>query len=335
MHRSVLQRTCSRSSELTNAQFLTSSEFDSPGCLMRQIPNFHGLRAFETAARLGSFLLASEELHLTPSAISHQIRGLEAHFGRPLFVRHNRQVELTMEGQRLFTKIAGAFDAIEAACAELAPKSAKSQRLALHCAPSFASKWLGPRLPSFIRKHPSINIHVSASADPVDFARQEELDLAISYGKPLVARGVIAEPLGTEIISALATPRVSSKYDLTKSSNPKGLVLIDSAVSPVRWADWFALNGLPPPKAAQRPSFDRGALSVSAAAQGLGFALESTRFAEDELRSGKLVRAGGGSLRDIPREVHFLCYRAVQSEFPKVLAFRRWLLDAIEEREPM
>jgi LysR family glycine cleavage system transcriptional activator len=302
---------------------------------MRQIPNFHGLRAFEAAARLGSFLLASEELHLTPSAISHQIRGLEGHFGRPLFVRHNRQVELTMEGQRLFTEIAGAFDAIEAACAELAPKSAKSLRLSLHCAPSFASKWLGPRLTSFIRKHPSINIHVSASADPVDFARQEELDLAIAYGKPLLARGVIAEPLGTEIISALAAPSVASKYDLTKSSNPKGLVLIDSAVSPVRWADWFALNGFPAPKGAQRPSFDRGALSVSAAAQGLGFALESTRFAEDELRSGELVRAGGGSLRDIPREVHFLCYRAAQSAFPKVLAFRRWLLDAIEEGEPM
>ena len=144
-----------------------------------------------------------------------------------------------------------------------------------------------------------------------------------------------AEPLGIELIAALAAPHVVSKFDLTKPTAMKGLVLIDSAVSPVRWADWFALNGFPPPKGAQRPSFDRGALSVSAAAQGLGFALESTRFAEDELRSGELVRAGGGSLRDIPREVHFLCYRSAKSEFPKVTAFRRWLLDAIEEGEPM
>ncbi len=275
---------------------------------MRQIPNLHGLRAFEAAARLGSFLFASQELRLTPSAISHQIRALETHFGRPLFIRHNRQVELTLEGQRLFTAITGAFDTIEAACAEFAPGPAKSQLLSLHCAPSFASKWLSPRLTAFMRGHPDINIRVTASADPVDFARQTELDLAIAYGKPPSVRGMSAEPLGLELIAAIAAPQLVKKFDLTRSTAPRGLVLIESTVSPVRWSDWFALNGLSSPKAAERPSFDRGALSVSAAAQGLGFALESTRFAEDELKSGELVRAGGGRLRDIRREMHFLCY---------------------------
>jgi LysR family transcriptional regulator, glycine cleavage system transcriptional activator len=302
---------------------------------MRQIPNFHGLRAFESAARLGSFLLASDELHLTPSAISHQIRGLEKHFGRSLFIRHNRQVELTLEGQRLFTEITGPFDAIESACAELATKSAKSQRLSFHCTPSFASKWLSPRLTGFMQDHPTINVHVTASADPVDFARQEELDLAIAYGKPLVAHGVSAEPLGTELIAALAAPGVASKYDLTKSVVTKGLVLIDSAVSPVRWSDWFALNELSPPKGVERPSFDRGALSVSAAAQGLGFALETTRFAEGELKSGELVRAAGGRLRDVRREMHFLCYRTAQRDLKKIIAFKRWLLAAIEDGAPL
>ena len=302
---------------------------------MRQIPSLHGLRTFESAARLASFLFASEELHLTPSAISHQIRALEKHFGRPLFIRHNRQVELTLEGQRLFTAITGAFDAIEAACAEFAPRSAKSQRLSLHCAPSFASKWLGPRLTAFMRGHPAISIRVTASADPVDFARQEDLDLAIAYGKPPGAPGVSAEPLGLELIAALAAPHVASKYDLTKSTAAKGLVLIESAVSPVRWSDWFALNGLSSPKGVEQPSFDRGALSVSAAAQGLGFALESTRFAENELKSGELVRAGGAHLRDVRREMHFLCYRTAQRDLKKIVAFRRWLLAAIDNGAPM
>lgn len=302
---------------------------------MRQIPSLHALRAFEAAARLGSFLFASEELHLTPSAISHQIRILEKHFGRPLFIRHNRQVELTLEGLRLFMEITGAFDAIEAACAEFAPRSAKSQRLSLHCAPSFASKWLSPRITTFMRGHPAINIRVTASADPVDFARQEEIDLAISYGKPPAARGVIAEPLGFELIAALATPQMASKYDLTKSTTAKSLILIESAVSPVRWSDWFALNGLSSPKGSERPSFDRGALSVSAAAQGLGFALESTRFAEDEMKSGQLVRAGGGHLRDVRREMHFLCYRTAQRDLKKIVAFRRWLFAAIATDAPM
>ena len=302
---------------------------------MRQIPSLHGLRTFESAARLASFLFASEELHLTPSAISHQIRALEKHFGRPLFIRHNRRVELTLEGQRLFTAITGAFDAIEAACAEFAPRSAKSQRLSLHCAPSFASKWLGPRLTAFMRGHPAISIRVTASADPVDFARQEDLDLAIAYGKPPGAPGVSAEPLGLELIAALAAPHVASKYDLTKSTAAKGLVLIESAVSPVRWSDWFALNGLSSPKGVEQPSFDRGALSVSAAAQGLGFALESTRFAENELKSGELVRAGGAHLRDVRREMHFLCYRTAQRDLKKIVAFRRWLLAAIDKGAPM
>ena len=302
---------------------------------MRQIPSLHGLRAFESAARLGSFLLASEELHLTPSAISHQIRTLEKHFGRPLFIRHNRQVELTLEGQRLFTKITGAFDSIEAACTEFAPRSAKSQRLSLHCAPSFASKWISPRLTTFMRSHPAINIRVTASADPVDFGRQEGLDLAISYGKPPAARGVSAEPLGFELIAALAAPQVASKCDLTKPTMTKALVLIESAVSPVRWSDWFALNGLSSPKGVERPSFDRGALSVAAAAQGFGFALESTRFAEDEIKSGQLVRAGRGHLRDVRREMHFLCYRTAQRDLKKIVAFRRWLLAAIENDAPM
>lgn len=302
---------------------------------MRQIPSLHGLRAFESAARLGSFLFASEELHLTPSAISHQIRTLEKHFGRPLFIRHNRQVELTLEGERLFTEIAGAFDTIEAACAEFAPRSAKSQRLSLHCAPSFASKWLGPRLTAFMRGHPAINIRVTANADPVDFARQEQIDLAIAYGKPPAAHGVSAEPLGLELIAALAAPQVASKCDITKPTAKKGMVLIESAVSPVRWSDWFALNGLSSPKGAERPSFDRGALSVSAAAQGLGFALESTRFAQDELKNGELVRAGEGRLRDVRREMHFLCYRTAQRDLKKIVVFRRWLLAAIENEAPM
>lgn len=296
---------------------------------MRRIPSFHSLKAFESAARLGSFLLASEELHLTPSAISHQIRGLESYFGRSLFVRLNRQVELNSDGQRLFNQLTAAFDSIESACAELAPVSPSAQRLSLHCAPSFASKWLGPRLPSFMQKHATINLRMTASADPVDFSRQEDIDLAITYGKHSPGHGIVVEPLGEDVIAALASPDLAARWNLADPSRSTPLVLIDSTVNPVRWADWFAFNGLPLPKGAARPSFDRGALVVSAAVQGLGIALESIRFAEAELKSGALVRLGNGSFHDIRRELHFLCYRAAQKNMPKVVAFRQWLLGAI------
>lgn len=295
---------------------------------MRHIPGFHALRAFESAARLESFLLASEELHVTPSAVSHQIRGLESYFGRALFVRHNRQVELTADGRRLLGQLTNAFDAIEAACGELTP-APHTQRLALHCAPSFASKWLGPRLPSFVQKHPAINLRLSASADPVDLSRQEDLDVAITYGNTPAGRECVAEPLGTELITALAAPTLASRLDLADRSSSKQVVLIESAVSPVRWPDWFALNGLPFPKAGTGPSFDRGALAVSAAAQGLGVALESTRFAQEELAKGELVRIGANRFRGVSRQLHFLCFRTSQRNLPKIVAFRRWLLDAV------
>lgn len=296
---------------------------------MRRFPSFHGLRAFEAAARLGSFLLASEELHLTASAISHQIRALEGYFGRSLFIRHNRQVELTADGQRLFARLSAAFDLIEATCLEIGPNVSTQQQLSLHSAPSFASKWLGPRLPSFIRQHPAVNLHVSATADPADFAKQHDVDLSITYGKPLAQRGVLCEALGTEVIAALAAPAVAARYDLTSPDASHGLVLIDSAVSPVRWSDWFALNQLPFPQDASRPSFDRAALAVAAAAQGLGMVLESTRFAQPELKSGELVRVGRGRFQDISRQLHFLCYREAQQELPKIAAFRKWLVDAV------
>src|ERR1700744_2525775 len=112
---------------------------------MRRIPNFVLLRAFESAARLQSFTLAAEELHLTQSAISHQVKELEEYFGRPLFIRRNRRVEMTPEGLGLQERLVRVFDVIEAACNEvsLAPDA---QVLVLHSAPSFAAKWLGPRL---------------------------------------------------------------------------------------------------------------------------------------------------------------------------------------------
>ena len=145
------------------------------------------LRAFEAAARLQSFSLAAHELHLTPSAISHQVRELEDVFGRPLFVRSHRRVEVTPEGRRLFESLTRVLDALEACCAEvnLAPTG---QVLSVYCAPSFAVKWLGPRLPAFMKEHPGITIRLSSGAEPMDLTQAREVDVAISYGHALLAR---------------------------------------------------------------------------------------------------------------------------------------------------
>lgn len=292
---------------------------------MRRIPSFPALRAFESAARLGSFARASAELHLTPSAVSHQIRALERWFGRALFRRANRQATLTSDGQRLLAGLSSAFDAIEAVCAELSPPPPSS--LAVHCTPSFAAKWLGPRLPAFVETHPGIAIRLSTSADPVDLGRHEEIDILIAYGRPPRGAGLTVESLGPEEIAALCTPEVARAVGPVRRGTVERFTRLDSSFSPVRWPDWFAHNGLPAPLGAAGAAFDRGSLVISAAVQGLGVALETLRFAQDEIGAGQLVRLGDGRLRSLRRDLHFICYRERDGTLEKIQAFRRWLLD--------
>jgi LysR family transcriptional regulator, glycine cleavage system transcriptional activator len=300
---------------------------------MRKIPNFVLLRAFEAAARLESFTLAASELHLTPSAISHQVRALESLFAKPLFNRLHRRVELTPEGRRLFEGLTRVLDALEASCAEvsLAPSG---QVLSLYCAPSFAVKWLGPRLPRFSIECPGITIRMTSGAEPMDLLRAREVDVAISYGYALERPGVDVLPLGQEFIVPLCSP---SLLDKTYSSSAlvSTLTLIDSQLSQVTWLDWFALNSLAfPARVCQ--SFDRAALAISAAADGMGVALESTRLAEKELARGELVELGAGDFQRIAKETHFLSQRANERNVEKIRLFRQWLLVelGLSQKEP-
>jgi LysR family transcriptional regulator, glycine cleavage system transcriptional activator len=300
---------------------------------MRKIPNFVFLRAFEAAARLESFTVAAAELHLTPSAISHQVRELEALFGKPLFKRHHRRVELTPEGRRLFEGLTRVLDALEASCAEvsLAPSG---QVLSLYCAPSFAVKWLGPRLPRFSTEFPGVTIRMTTGAEPMDLLRAREVDVAISYGYALQRPGVDVLPLGKEFIVPLCSPSLLNRA-CSFSSLVSTLTLIDSQLSQVTWRDWFVLNGLAFP-ARVRQSFDRAALSISAATDGMGVALETTRLAERELARGELVELGAGDFQRIAKETHFLSQRANERNVEKIRRFKEWLLDelATSPKEP-
>ncbi len=290
---------------------------------MRRLPSFFALRAFEAAARLDSFTRAGDELHLTPSAISHQVRALELWFGRSLFVRQTRRVVLTADGRRLLDSLTPAFDMIEETCAELRP-SGQAMELSVHCAPSFAAKWLSPRLAHFMQAHPSITIRMSSSAEPIDLQRDESIDIDIAYGTPPLQPGVVMEALGVELTVPMCAPRLLEGRGAMAPGDLAQFTLIDSKLNPVQWADWWRLNGLKLPGRA-RPSFDRGSLAVAAAADGLGIALETTRFAEVELARGELVVIDGPAFRRIERETHFICYRKAGRDSPQIAAFREWV----------
>lgn len=289
---------------------------------MRRVPNFVLLRAFEAAARLESFTRAAEELHLTQSAISHQVKELEEYFGRTLFIRRNRRVEPTPEGKRLLETLSRVFNVIEAACNEvsLAPQS---QVLAVYSAPSFAVKWLGPRLPAFAKQHPDITIRLSSGAEPVDLTTAQELDIAITYGSARTRAGVVVTALGQERILPMCAPTLLAKRTPIRKQ-VQTLPLIDSQLSRVTWADWFGENGMVLP-ARPRASFDRGALAISAAVDGMGVALESMRLAEREFARGDLVEVGASEFKPVARETHFLSYRENEAHLHKVQTFAKWL----------
>jgi DNA-binding transcriptional LysR family regulator len=289
---------------------------------MRKMPNYVLLRAFEAAARLESFTLAAKELHLTQSAISHQIKELEEYFGKPLFFRKNRKVEPTSEGRRLLESLSRIFDVIEAACNEvtLAPNS---QVLALHCSPSFAAKWLSPRLPEFIKANPDITIRMTSGAEPIDLLRNQEIDVAISYQFTHTGPGITSVSLGEEKIIPMCSPDL---IDPTVSVEElmSTLTLIESSLNLHTWERWFEINHLKNPSS-RKMSFDRAALSISAAVDGIGAVLESVRFAERELSRGELVEIGQQIFLPTTDRTHFLSYRSNTKNSQKIKLFNEWI----------
>ncbi len=295
---------------------------------MRKLPSFHSLRAFEAAARLGSFVRAAEELHLTASAISHQVRALELYFGRALFEAGSRVKRLTDDGARLAAGLVGAFDAIETACAEVTPQATPST-LNVHCAPSFAAKWLGPRLSGFMERYPAISIRMSSGAGSYDLLRHAATDVAIVYGDVPVDAGLLADGLGEEEVIAVCTPALVAGLTDYGWRSLIRLPLIESSLSPIRWSDWFMANGLGRHPPTPTTGFDRGALAVLAAVQGMGVALETRRFVEAELASGQLVTLGKGQFRGIPRVLHRFLWRTGTQVPHRVRVFRTWLLQEV------
>jgi DNA-binding transcriptional LysR family regulator len=289
---------------------------------MRKMPNYVLLRAFEAAARLESFTLAAKELHLTQSAISHQIKELEEYFGKPLFFRKNRKVEPTSEGRRLLESLSRIFDVIEAACNEvtLAPNS---QVLALHCSPSFAAKWLSPRLPEFIKANPDITIRMTSGAEPIDLLRNQEIDVAISYQFTHTGPGITSVSLGEEKIIPMCSPDLIDPKVPVKELMSK-LTLIESSLNLHTWERWFEINHLKNPSS-RKMSFDRAALSISAAVDGIGAVLESVRFAERELSRGELVEIGQQIFLPTTDRTHFLSYRSNTKNSQKIKLFNEWI----------
>ncbi len=287
---------------------------------MPALPPIANLQAFEAVARRRSFVLAAAELHLTASAISHQISRLEAQLGIRLFERSAHGVRLSPAGEHYLLHVGAALSAIASATDDL--RQGIRNSLYVHSAPSIASLWLIPRLHRFAQAYPNISLNLSAAHTHSDFALGQS-DIDIRYG--IRQRGdLVVEPLFEEAIVPLASPAFIKQHRLKRVEQLLELPLIQSNVSVVQWSDWFGrfTQLRAPDRFPVR--FDRAQMSIDAATQGLGVALESAVNAGGHLADGKL-KAVFGMDQAVRVKAHFAVYPERHAKRPAVEAFLSWL----------
>ena len=274
------------------------------------------VKAFESAARHGSFRAAASELNLSPSAISHSILKLEQTLGTNLFERDGRIVRLSPEGESLMLHVGLAFDELRRGMELVSNRG--PQLLRLHSAPSFAAQWLTPRLSRFLSSHPGVEVRLAASTDYARFVN-DEFDADIVYG-PTRAEATVSIPLGVETVTPLCSPEFAER--INEIDDLVGEVLIQSDLKRVRWSDWFKANGKEPviPHGAR---FDRSFIAIAAACEGLGVALESTRLAEREMKIGRIVAPLAGRAKDVEYIGHYLVFPRSGAATPRRTRFHR------------
>lgn len=285
---------------------------------MRRLPPLSALRAFEAAARLGSFKRAADELAVTPTAISHQIRALEAHTGLVLFVRQVRKVALTEAGLALYPVLRDGFDAFEAAFDRLL-QAHRRTRVTISATNAFTAKWLVPRVASFHQLHPGIDLQLHASDAPVDMVHSD-VDIAIRYGRGPYP-GLRAEPMFADHYAPVVNPRLGIMSPDALAHAPL-IHFAWQASLPFNptWENWFAQTGLPPPAERGHLHLSDEGHAIQAAVAGQGVALLSLALVAGELAAGHLVQPFGPT---IAGHTYHLVLRAGPDA--SVLAAADWL----------
>jgi LysR family glycine cleavage system transcriptional activator len=293
---------------------------------MKRLPPLNALRVFEAAARHLSFTKAADELHVTPGAVSQQIKALEEYIGAPVFKRHKRTLLLTDEAQAALPALRDGFDRL-AEAGRLLSSRAESGKLAVSIAPSFAAKWLVPRLDRFHERHPDVDVWISADMEIVDFSAAD-IDIAIRYG-PGGYEGVVVEHLMAETIVPVCSPRLlAGARALTAPADLVHHALLhdgspDKADSSPTWPMWLKAAGVSGCDGMRGPKFNQSILVLEAAVAGKGVALAKHHLARADLDAGRLVIPFD---RPTPsRFAYYIVHPHARAASKTVRAFKAWL----------
>ncbi|WP_321813346.1 MULTISPECIES: transcriptional regulator GcvA [unclassified Paraburkholderia] len=286
--------------------------------MARSLPPFPALRAFESAARHNSFTAAAAELHVTHGAISRQVAALEAWVGVQVFHRHGKRVALTDDGRRYLGAVQAAFDNIARATEQLRDTGVVHV-LRVNALPTFAMKWLLPRLSQFQRLNPNVELRLATSNAPVETL--DAFDVAVRRGPahwPDCASGHFLDEMELPVCS----PALLKRTPIHNANDLARHVLLHSDTRPDAWRTWLATAGVTA-KCRKKQSFDHFYLALQAAVDGLGVALGPLPLLDDELASGRLVTPLDGPHIDA-RGYWWVARREV-ADVPVVAQFCRWL----------
>ncbi|KWV58299.1 LysR family transcriptional regulator [Bradyrhizobium macuxiense] len=289
----------------------------------RFLPSTALLAAFEAAARTGSVTLAARELSLTQSAVSRQIRLLEEQLEVELFTRERQSIRLTAAGDAYAREVREALRKISTASFNIRANP-KGGTLNLAILPTFGTRWLAPRLPKFLAQNAGITINLATRLTYFDF-RTEALDAAIHFG-PRDWPGVEMMLLRSEEVVPACSPELKKQYGFSAASDLQKSPLLSISTRPDAWDQWFSIQNIAG-ESGQTMYFDQFATVTQAAMVGIGVALLPTFLIQDELASGKLVRALNLPMESTER--YYLVWPPERSTHPPLAAFRDWLLEEI------
>ena len=290
--------------------------------MRRRLPPFAAVRAFEAAARHGSFTAAAEELNVTQSAISHQVKRLEAFLDTPLFVRTPQGLTVTPAGQDYLAELTGILDRLDASTRRICHPD-QPELLRIRATPAFTARWLLPRMHRFQSRHPELDYEIANGLPPTDFSNGD-VDLFIHWGTEPVD-GARVEPFFASARAPVASPQFLRRAPAIES--PADLLAVTLLHDKVLdgWAQWFESCGVVPPANPRGPRFAHCELALQAAETGQGVALPYTALIPSELESGRLVRLFDHETP--PVVIYSLAYQESDAGEPKIRAFRDWILE--------
>ena len=289
----------------------------------RRLPSTTTLLAFEAAARTLSFTQAAKELALSQSAVSQQIQALEDFLGVPLFLRVRQRLQFTDAGRLFQSRLTPMLNELEGAILETMASQRGGSSLRIGVPPTFAAKWLIPRLPRFAARWPGIAVNVVSSLDRFDFSTNR-WDAAIYFGAPLEEDGVLCERMMGEELVVVCSPALRSR--LRRPEDLHNAVLLHLTTRPRAWSDWLSHAGLAGISATVGPQFELFSMVAQAAAAGLGVAVLPRFLVLEELASGQLVIPFGPSVGSADQG-YFLARPGPKGEWAPLLHFREWLLE--------